>query len=128
MPRERLNLNNFQNLRELEQIAVDLITEYADQFWREQRRRWESENIEVVTLDKGDRNNAYVLSVTPGVLACTHPVTVEMALRIGKLVGNGPELWLRLQQNYDLCRAEQGLSSELEKIKPIETPAADLPL
>ena len=62
------------------------------------------------------------------VLACTHPVTVEIALRIGKLVGNGPELWLRLQQNYDLCRAEQGLSSELEKIKPIETPAADLPL
>ena len=65
MPRERLNLNNFQNLGELEQIEVDLITEYADQFWREQRRRWESENIEVVTLDKGDRNNVetYELSV-----------------------------------------------------------------
>ena len=60
------------------------------------------------------------------VLACTHPVTVEMALRIGRLVGNGPGLWLRLQQNYDLCRAEQGLSSELEKIKPIETPVANL--
>ena len=65
MPRERLNLNNFQNLRELEQIAVDLITEYADQFWREQRRRWESENIEVVALDESDRNNVetYELSV-----------------------------------------------------------------
>lgn len=57
------------------------------------------------------------------ILACTHPVTVEMALRIGRLVGNGPGLWLRLQQNYDLCRVEQGLSSELEKIKPIETPS-----
>ena len=65
MPRERLNLNNFQNLRELEQIVIDLITEYADQFWREQRRHWESENIEVVTLDEGDRNNVktYELSV-----------------------------------------------------------------
>ena len=65
MPRERLNLNNFQNLRELEQITVDLITEYADQFWRDQRRRWESENMEVVTLDEGDCNNveAYELSV-----------------------------------------------------------------
>ena len=65
MPRERLKVNNFQNLRELEQIAVDLITEYAAQFWREQRRRWESENIEVVTLDEGDRNNVetYELSV-----------------------------------------------------------------
>ncbi|MDE0284383.1 MAG: HigA family addiction module antitoxin [Gammaproteobacteria bacterium] len=62
------------------------------------------------------------------ILACTHPVTVEMALRIGKLAGNGPGLWLRLQQNYDLCRAEQVLSSELEKIKPVETPAANLSL
>lgn len=62
------------------------------------------------------------------VLACTHPVTVEMALRIGRLVGNGPELWLRLQQNYDVSLAEQGLSSELDKIKPIETSSADLPL
>ena len=32
------------------------------------------------------------------VLACTHPITIEMALRIGKLVGNGPGLWLRLQR------------------------------
>ena len=59
------------------------------------------------------------------ILACTHPVTVEMALRIGRLVGTGPGLWLRLQQNYDLCQAEQVLSSELEKIKPIKTPAAN---
>ena len=62
------------------------------------------------------------------VLACTHPVTVEMALRIGRLVGNGPGLWLRLQQNYDLWRAEQGLSDELEKIKPIEMSSTDLSL
>ena len=54
------------------------------------------------------------------VLACTHPVTVEMALRIGRLLGNGPGLWLRLQQNYDIWRAEQGLSDELKKIKSIE--------
>ena len=32
------------------------------------------------------------------VLACTHPITTDMALRIGKLAGNGPGLWLRLQQ------------------------------
>ena len=62
------------------------------------------------------------------VLACTHPVTVEMALRIGRLVGNGPGIWLRLQQNYDLWHAEQGLSSELEKITPVQTPSTDLPL
>lgn len=61
------------------------------------------------------------------VLACTHPVTAEMALRIGRLVGNGPGLWLRLQQNYDLRRAEQGLSGELEKITPVQAPSTDFP-
>ena len=40
------------------------------------------------------------------VLACTYPITTEMALRIGKLTGNGPGLWLRMQQNYDLWHTE----------------------
>ena len=31
----------------------------------------------------------------PRILDCTHPITTEMALRIGKLAGNGPGLWLR---------------------------------
>jgi antitoxin HigA-1 len=31
-------------------------------------------------------------------------VTPEMALRLGKLCGNGPELWLALQTRYDLER------------------------
>ena len=51
------------------------------------------------------------------VLACTHPITTEMALRIGKFAGNGPELWLRLQQNYDLWHAEKRLKPELDKIE-----------
>ncbi len=52
------------------------------------------------------------------VLACTHPITIEMALRIGKLVGNGPGLWLRLQQACDLWRVEQCLKKELGEIRP----------
>lgn len=40
-----------------------------------------------------------------------------MALRIGKLEGNGPGLWLRMQQAYDLWEAEQRLQDELEKIE-----------
>ena len=65
MPMERLNLTDFQSVREFEDIALDLITEYADQFWRKQRRRWESDNIEIVTLDESDPNNgrSYELSV-----------------------------------------------------------------
>ena len=65
MPKERLDKADFRSVKDLEGIAVDLITEYADQFWRRQRRQWESDNIEVVTLDEDDPNNvkAYELSV-----------------------------------------------------------------
>lgn len=52
------------------------------------------------------------------ILACTHPITTEMALRLGRLAGNGPELWLRMQQTYDLWHAEQRLHEELARIGP----------
>lgn len=55
------------------------------------------------------------------VLACTHPITTETALRIGKLAGNGPGLWLRMQQAYDLWRVEQRLKDELAAIEPAES-------
>ena len=53
------------------------------------------------------------------VLACTHPITTEMALRIGKFASNGPGLWLRMQQAYDLWYAEQRMKAELSKIEPV---------
>ncbi len=46
------------------------------------------------------------------------PVTPMMALRLGKLCGNGPDLWLKLQKRYELRRAEEALG---EKIKAIPT-------
>src|ERR687895_243825 len=52
------------------------------------------------------------------ILACTHPITPEMALRLGRLAGNGPGLWLRMQQAYDLWHAEQRLKEELARIAP----------
>ncbi|HXH09587.1 MAG TPA: HigA family addiction module antitoxin [Alphaproteobacteria bacterium] len=52
------------------------------------------------------------------ILACTHPITTEMALRLGRLAGNGPGLWLRMQQAYDLWHAEQRLHEELARIVP----------
>jgi antitoxin HigA-1 len=50
------------------------------------------------------------------------PVTPIMALRLGKLCGNGPDLCLNLQRRYDLERAEQELG---EKIKAIPTLGAE---
>lgn len=35
------------------------------------------------------------------------PVTAAMAVRLGKLCGNGPALWLNLQKRYDLEQAER---------------------
>jgi addiction module HigA family antidote len=51
------------------------------------------------------------------VMACTHPITTEMALRIGKFAGNGPGIWLRMQQAYDLWHAEQRMKDDLSKIE-----------
>jgi addiction module HigA family antidote len=51
------------------------------------------------------------------VLAGTTAVTPEMALRLGKFCGNGPGLWLRMQQAYDLWHAERRLAGELKAIK-----------
>ena len=55
------------------------------------------------------------------VLACTHPITIEMALRIGKFAGNGPGLWLRMQQAYDLWHTEHRMADELSKIESVST-------
>ncbi len=50
------------------------------------------------------------------VLSGASGVSPEMAVRLGKFCGNGPGLWLRMQQTYDLWHAEQRLREELEKI------------
>ena len=43
------------------------------------------------------------------------PVTAQMAMRIGKLCGNGPEIWLKMQGRYDLKIAERELGDTLDK-------------
>ena len=44
------------------------------------------------------------------------PVTPAMALRIGKFCGNGPEIWLAMQQAVDLWDARQEIGREIEGI------------
>ena len=50
------------------------------------------------------------------------PVTPVMALRLGKLCGNGPDLWLNLQKRYDLKRAEEALGDTIEAIPTLTAP------
>jgi antitoxin HigA-1 len=46
-------------------------------------------------------------------------VTASMALRLGKLFGNGARLWLNMQHAHDLWRAERDLADELDRITPL---------
>ena len=50
------------------------------------------------------------------ILAEDAPISPEMAVRVGKFCGNGPELWLGMQQAVDLWDARQKLAAAVEKI------------
>jgi antitoxin HigA-1 len=53
------------------------------------------------------------------ILGEKQPVTPAMALRVGKLLGNGPDLWIDLQPTYDLYIAEKQIGNALAKIPTI---------
>jgi antitoxin HigA-1 len=52
------------------------------------------------------------------------PLMPEMAVRLGKFCGNGPDLWLALQRAYDLWNAERALKKEIAKIPTAKARAA----
>jgi addiction module HigA family antidote len=54
------------------------------------------------------------------ILGEKQPVTAGMALRLGKMCGNGPEIWLNLQKRYDLKIAERELGDALDGIPRLE--------
>jgi len=56
-------------------------------------------------------------------LAERQPVTVPMALRLGKLVGNGPDLWINLQQRYDLAIFTRTMAEEVARIPTLSEAA-----
>lgn len=41
------------------------------------------------------------------ILAERKPVSPNVAARLGKLLGNGPAIWLRMQASYDAWHAER---------------------
>jgi antitoxin HigA-1 len=63
-------------------------------------------------------------SSLPNIVTPKAPVSAEMAIRLGKFCGNGPGLWLRLQQAYDLWHAERALRKEIAKIPTAKARAA----
>jgi addiction module HigA family antidote len=50
------------------------------------------------------------------ILGAKQPVTPQIAMRLGKLFGDGAAVWLRMQNEYDLWHAERAMRSELSAI------------
>ena len=45
-------------------------------------------------------------------------ITPDMAMRLGKALGNGPQIWLRIQQTLDLWELAQ--QNKYQRIKTLE--------
>jgi addiction module HigA family antidote len=50
------------------------------------------------------------------ILAERSAVTPEMAVRLGKLCGDGPDIWLRMQMAHDLWQARRDLAETVKQI------------
>lgn len=48
------------------------------------------------------------------------PITADTALRLARVFGTSPQMWINLQTNHDLSVAALAVKDELEAIKPLE--------
>ena len=52
------------------------------------------------------------------------PVTADTALRLARYFGTTASFWMGVQTQYDLERAQDELTGELERIAPVKQAAA----
>ena len=57
-------------------------------------------------------------------LAKRKPVSPAVAVRLGKLFGDGAGVWVRMQGAYDTWHAERELAAEVRKIPRLKAYAA----
>lgn|SRR5574344_294733 len=50
-------------------------------------------------------------------------ITADTALRLGKYFGTGPEFWMNLQNQYDLCMAQSSIADVISGIVTLPEPA-----
>ena len=53
------------------------------------------------------------------VIRGSRPVTAELALLLGKTLGQSPEYWLNLQSAYDLAVARNSIGRRLKSMRPL---------
>jgi len=58
------------------------------------------------------------------ILAQRKPVSPSVAVRLGKLFGDGPGVWVRMQGAHDTWQAERALAAEIRKIPRLKAAAA----
>ncbi|MET0220781.1 MAG: HigA family addiction module antitoxin [Tardiphaga sp.] len=51
-------------------------------------------------------------------------ITADTALRLGKALGTSAQLWLNLQNSYDVRMAEKQIGKDLDRILPVPGIAA----
>ena len=44
-------------------------------------------------------------------------ISTEMAMRLSKAFGSSPEMWLRLQSNYDLAQFRRGPDIDVKRLR-----------
>jgi addiction module HigA family antidote len=73
------------------------------------------DDLEMTTIDFARK-----LDVSPdtfeAIIQGRLPVTVDMAIRLGKALGNGPQLWLNLQQKVDIWDTMQEKAEDYRKV------------
>jgi addiction module HigA family antidote len=73
------------------------------------------EDLEMTTIDFAQK-----LDVAPdtveAIIQGRLPVKVDMAIRLGKALGNGPQLWLNLQQKVDIWDTMQEKAADYRKV------------
>jgi addiction module HigA family antidote len=73
------------------------------------------EDLEMTTIEFAKK-----LDVSPdtvkAIIQGRIPVTVDMAIRLGKALGNGPQLWLNLQQKVDIWDTMQEKADDYRKV------------
>jgi antitoxin HigA-1 len=73
-----------------------------------------------MTVSQAARHLRVTRQTLHRIIAGRTAITPEMALRLGKFCGNGPELWLRMQEQHDLWQAKRKLKGEIEKIPTVD--------
>ena len=73
------------------------------------------EDLEMTTIDFAKKLDVSAETVE-AIIQGRIPVTVDMAIRLGKALGNGPQLWLNLQQKVDIWDTMQEKAADYNKV------------